>query len=102
MIVLKRIGVLSLALTWGIIFAVLGLIMGIFTFLMGTVSMSAIPIQGTGMGIMAGTTLGAFVIVLAPIIGFIEGFIGGAIGAWLYNLVAKWTGGVKLEFTELS
>lgn len=39
---------------------------------------------------------GVFVIFL-PIIYAVVGFIGGVIAAFIYNLVAKWTGGV--EFT---
>jgi hypothetical protein len=39
---------------------------------------------------------GVFVIFL-PIIYAVLGFIGGVIAAFIYNLVAKWTGGV--EFT---
>lgn len=35
-----------------------------------------------------------------PIIFLVAGFIFTAIGAWLYNLVAKWTGGIEFESEE--
>jgi hypothetical protein len=40
---------------------------------------------------------GAF-IVLLPVFYGIMGFIMTAIGCLIYNLVAKWTGGIELEF----
>lgn len=30
----------------------------------------------------------------------VAGFIGGLIGAALYNLVAKWTGGLEFEVSD--
>ena len=38
--------------------------------------------------------------VLLPIIYAVAGFIGGIIGAAIYNLVAKWTGGLEFEFSD--
>ena len=48
-----------------------------------------------GAGQMAG--MGFFMIILGPIIYGVLGFIAGVLCAWVYNLVAKLTGG--LEFT---
>lgn len=39
----------------------------------------------------------AILVIFIPIIYAIFGFIGGVIAAFVYNLVAKWTGG--FEFT---
>jgi len=44
---------------------------------------------------------GVFVIFL-PIIYAILGFIVGVITAFIYNLVAKWTGGVEFTTEEVS
>jgi len=48
--------------------------------------------------------LGNGILWIAPIfgliIGLIAGFISGIIVAALYNLIAKWTGGIKVEFDE--
>lgn len=43
-----------------------------------------------GMGI-------GFVIFL-PVIYAVMGFVGGVVGAWVYNLLARWIGGFALEF----
>jgi hypothetical protein len=46
-------------------------------------------------GFVAG--LGVLALVLFPILYAIVGFIAGAFTAAVYNLVAKWTGGVEIE-----
>jgi membrane protease YdiL (CAAX protease family) len=43
---------------------------------------------------------GVFVIFL-PIIYAVVGFIGGVIAGFIYNLVAKWTGGVEFTTEEV-
>jgi hypothetical protein len=40
---------------------------------------------------------GMGMLIALPIIYSICGFIGGIVSAWLYNLVAGWTGGVEME-----
>jgi hypothetical protein len=62
---------------------------------MGMDSMSQI-----GFG-QVSTGLFVTLIILAPIIGAITGFIGGCLGAIFYNLAAKWTGGVKCNFEKV-
>ena len=47
-----------------------------------------------GMGV-------GFIIVL-PVIYAVMGFIFGVIGAWVYNLLAKWMGGFEFEFEQLA
>jgi hypothetical protein len=45
---------------------------------------------------------GLFVVLLivTPIVGAITGFIAGCLGALIYNIAAKWTGGVELNFVK--
>jgi hypothetical protein len=38
--------------------------------------------------------------LLLPIIYAVAGFITGSIGAALYNLIAKWTGGLQFEVSD--
>jgi hypothetical protein len=38
--------------------------------------------------------------VMFPVIYAVGGFVGGIIAAALYNLVAKWTGGLEFEVTD--
>ena len=35
--------------------------------------------------------------VVAPLMYAVMGFVSGVIGALLYNLVAKWVGGIEVE-----
>ncbi|MDK2907911.1 MAG: hypothetical protein PWQ87_369 [Candidatus Woesearchaeota archaeon] len=87
---LNKIGVLSVAKVNAVIGAILGLIWGIFAAITGT----SFAVLG-GLGFMAG--LGLWSIIVFPIIYALIGFIGGVIGAFLYNLVAGWIGGIEIE-----
>ena len=49
---------------------------------------------------MAG--LGFAMALIFPIVYGIIGFIGGAAGAFLYNLAAGWIGGIELDLAEKS
>ena len=44
---------------------------------------------------------GAFFAILFPVFYAIAGFIGGIIAAAVYNLVAKWTGGLEFEVRDV-
>ena len=35
--------------------------------------------------------------ILAPVLYGAMGFVFGAIGAWIYNLIAKWLGGIEIQ-----
>jgi hypothetical protein len=53
------------------------------------------------IGLSKGQAGPSLLLVLAiPIIYLVFGFIFTVIGAWLYNLVAKWTGGIEFESQE--
>lgn len=45
---------------------------------------------------------GAALAVMIPIIYAVGGFLGGLIAAALYNLVAKWSGGLQFEVSDES
>lgn len=92
MAVVRKIGVMSLAKLQAVLMAVVGLIMGIFYALLSLIIGTQLGDVGVGAG------LGFLGIIVLPVLYAIFGFIGGAIGALLYNLVAKWVGGVDLEF----
>jgi hypothetical protein len=44
--------------------------------------------------------MGVGFIIIFPIIYAVMGFVTGAIGALIYNLVAKWIGGIEVEVEE--
>jgi len=43
---------------------------------------------------------GAVFVIFLPIVYAVAGFIAGVISAVVYNLVAKWTGGLELLFAD--
>ncbi len=84
--------VMQMAKTLGALYFLLGIIIGLPVLLiMSSVSTtrSGVPGLGSGFGI------GMFIIL--PIVYGALGFIGGAIMAAVYNLVAGWTGGIGID-----
>jgi hypothetical protein len=88
----KRIGVAQTSLVAGIVMFFISLIfvipMGLFMGLAGAAAGSHMPgLPFTGV---------AFIIFM-PFLYAIFGFITTAISCLVYNMVAKWTGGVEIE-----
>ncbi|PIN85378.1 MAG: hypothetical protein COV47_02455 [Candidatus Diapherotrites archaeon CG11_big_fil_rev_8_21_14_0_20_37_9] len=93
---ITKIGVMSAAKITGAIYAALGFLIGaIFTILslIGAVIAATSSAQASIIGMIFG--IGA--IILLPIVYGIMGFVFGAIGAWIYNIIASKTGGIILE-----
>lgn len=95
--IVKRVGVLSLAKIMTVVYAGIGVIAGIFMALISTMAGSGLSSHGAvgGMGMGMGFGLGA--IILFPILYGVLGFVGGIISAWLYNLAAGFIGGIELD-----
>ena len=95
---LKHINVLSFSTMMGGIYAILGLVAGLFTSLSLGLFGAAIEKFGGmslfGMGIAYGTVAA---VTVYPIILGISGFIGGAIFAFLYNILVPHLGGIEVE-----
>lgn len=73
--------------------ALVGLIIGLFFALISMVG-------GALLGEAASVAIfGIGAIIYFPIINGIIGFIGGALMALLYNLIAGWIGGIEVELT---
>ena len=87
---IKKIDVWSLAKIEAIIGVILGLIIGILTFILP-------PLPGQEQTLKS---LGVYAIFLAPIIYAIIGFVSGVVIAFLYNIVAKWVGGIKIKLED--
>ena len=91
--ILRKIGPLSCAKISGLLYALLGLIGGaIFSFISLITSAAGLDSGGSGF------FFGAAAIIVLPIVYGLFGFVGGAISAWLYNIIAGWIGGVEVEF----
>ena len=92
--IVRRVGPLSFARVMGMLYGLMGLMLGACISLLSFIGSAFSPreIPG-GMGILFG--VGA--IVALPIFYGLVGFIFSLIGAALYNLVASWVGGVELD-----
>ena len=53
-------------------------------------------------GSMGGQGMPVWLVVVIPVIYLVFGFIFTAIAAWLYNLVAGWTGGIEYTAEDVS
>ena len=93
---IQRIGVMSLAKIWGLLFLLVGLLFGV---LYGLV-MCGIGIVAAVSGEKEALILvvaGVAFMVLFPLMYGGMGFVMGALMAWLYNLVARRFGGLEID-----
>ena len=91
---IKSVGVLSVAKMMGAMYAIVGLFFLPFALLMGLVASMAPHQQNQNpFGPIFGLIFGIF----APIVYGVLGFIFGALGAFLYNLLARWLGGIEVR-----
>ena len=75
-----------------------GIVLGIFYGICGLIAASFLLVA-TLAG-REGAILGVTFAVMLPIFYAVAGFIGCVIAAALYNLVAKWTGGLEFEVSD--
>ena len=95
--VLKSVGVLSAAKIVGVMYAVMGLIMGLVFAAVFSMIPMANPGGGTDVPAWIAPMFGVGSIVFMPIVYGLMGFIGGAIGAVIYNMLAAVIGGLVLN-----
>jgi hypothetical protein len=57
-------------------------------------------ILGAKQGAMMGAVGPLFLVILIPLLYSALGFIGGVIAAAVYNVVAKWTGGIEFAVVD--
>jgi hypothetical protein len=94
--VVKSVGVMSVAKIMGLVYGCMGLLVVPLFLVAGFAGSFAshdkdvFPFAGI---------VGVVFAVLAPFIYAGMGFVMGAIGALIYNIVAKWVGGFELELT---
>lgn len=95
MVVVKRFGVLQMAKIMGVLYFLMSAIFfipaGLFMLLMG-------GLQGQE-GLMGGA-IGGIGMFFLPVFYGVGGFIGGAILAAFYNLVAGFVGGIEVEVEQ--
>jgi hypothetical protein len=91
--VVRSIAPLSVAKIAGVLYALIGLIIGVFIALAALAGAFA-GAEGTGI---IGSIMGVGAIVAFPVFYGCIGFVSTLIGAWLYNLVAGMIGGIRFE-----
>ena len=97
--IIKRIGVVKAGVIQACVMALFGLIAGLFVLVFGSLAgsmmgaMGGDTTSGTGLGMLGG--IGA--VIFMPIMYGVMGFLAGVIGAAIYNLVARYVGGLELE-----
>ena len=84
---IKRIAPVQLGKMLAVVYALFSVIFIPFMF----ISFLAVP-DGRGPGLI-------FCIIF-PVLYIVIGFIGGIVGAFIYNLSASWIGGIEIEFEE--
>jgi hypothetical protein len=92
--VVKRVNPLSCAKVAGVLYAIMGLLFGVFFSLFATVGAFAAPDEGFGM---LGAVFGIGAVVLMPIFYGCLGFVMTLIGSALYNAIAGMIGGIEIE-----
>jgi len=92
--VVKSVGVVSVGKMYGAITGAMGLLFGI--------GIALFSVLGAGLAdstesAILGPVLGVGAVIVLPIFYGVLGFIGGVIGAALYNLFAAMVGGVVIQ-----
>ncbi len=97
--IVRRMGVFSVAKIMGLLHAIMGFIFGIFMSLF-SLAMSSFA-RGMGEESAAfGALFGVGAVIFLPIFYGVLGFLGGAVMTWLYNLIAGWVGGIEIDLEE--
>jgi hypothetical protein len=92
--VIKRIAPVSIAKVAGVLYALLGVLLGgIFSL----VAMAGGAASRTAGGAGFGAVIGVGAIVFFPILYGCVAFVFALIGAWLYNVAGGWVGGVEID-----
>lgn len=104
--VIRRLGVWSVARLYGGVSAVFGLLAGLFfaaAAMLGGLATAGADAGARGGGLMAsgiGALFGVGAIIFLPICYGLLGLAGGALGAALYNLFAGIFGGVEVDVQQ--
>jgi hypothetical protein len=101
---LRHISVVQFALVAAVLYAMIGIIIGLAWWLViSPIMMLGVKHSGiTTPGMAAMTGIGFFAIIFFPIMYGIIGFIAGLLYAALYNLAARWTGGFELTLDQVA
>ena len=94
--IIRRIGPMSVARLSGMLYAVIGLVLG------GIISLVAVSggfASGTDDAALFGGFIGVAAVLLLPICYGLLGFVATLIAAWLYNVAAGVVGGIEVDIS---
>lgn len=98
---IQKVGVLSLGKIFGVLHGGIGLVIGAIISAVALVGGLASQMSAdAGAGGLAAIIMGAGAIVALPLLYGTMGFIGGLLTALLYNLAAKFAGGLEIELDQ--
>ena len=96
---IKSVGVMSVARITASIYGIFGLIAGVL-FSLATLAGFGLS-EGVSESVSwMGPFFGLGAILALPVLYFVMGFLGGAIGAWVFNNVAASVGGLEIVIEE--
>ncbi len=95
--VLKRVGILSVAKVLGVLYAVIGVVIGFVFSIVSLLGAFAGSMGHGGPEPLLGALFGVGAIVMLPIMYGVIGFVGGLLSAAVYNGLARSIGGIELE-----
>lgn len=98
--VVRRIGVLSLARVMGAIYGGFGLIAGAIFALFSIFGAAIGAAAAESSEPLVAVLFGVGAVIFMPLLYGLMGFVGGILSAALYNLVAGFVGGLELELAE--
>jgi hypothetical protein len=97
---IRHVGPLSVGKILGVIYAGMGLLIGLFFAMISMVGAAAAAQQ---QGFAAGfppVALGIAAIFFAPLFYGVLGFLGGLLTATLYNIAAGFIGGIEIDLGQ--
>ncbi len=95
MMALKHINVISAAKIFAIVNAIIGFVIAVFIFIFTSLFGSVLGSHGFAL-----FGRGAALLVILPVFLLVMGFVVTAIETWLYNLLAKRIGGIKIDLSK--
>lgn len=98
--VVRKIGVLSAGKVTGVLYAILGLVFGAIFALFSLLGAAVGVASSQSPDALVGLLFGVGSVVFLPIFYGVLGFVFGLLTALLYNLVARFVGGIEVEIEQ--
>ncbi len=96
---IKSVGVMSVARIAAAIYGIFGLIAGVLFSLAAVAGFGLSQEVSESVSFM-GPLFGLGAVIVLPVLYFVLGFLGGAIGAWVFNNAAAAMGGLQIVVEE--